>query len=161
MVRQLSLILLVALLIFGDTLSSAAPAGAAEAWQSGLTEFDRTRLQNYAHWRRTGLQQALSPDPATQDAQNVLRSLTDARTLSIIRNSLAGRYRCRTIKVGGLLALTIYGWFTCVISVDGARLVFRKVNGSQRTTGRLYRRDQTSMVYAGAAHYGYDKPSHR
>ena len=72
--------------------------------------------------------------------------------------AIAGDWRCRTIKLGGpYAALTIYRFFRCRIVETADGLVFKKVTGSQRVTGRLYREGER-MILLGAGHDGYEQP---
>jgi hypothetical protein len=59
-----------------------------------------------------------------------------------------GAWSCRTIKLGGDPALTVYGNFRCRIEVesDGWRIV--KETGSQRLEGRILR-DDDQWLYLG------------
>lgn len=68
-----------------------------------------------------------------------------------------GAWRCRTIKMGGGLALVVYAPFKCSISDDGAGWFLKKLSGSQRTQGRFYTESATRMIYLGAGHI-YDEP---
>jgi hypothetical protein len=70
----------------------------------------------------------------------------------------SGDWRCRYIKLGGDPALTVYGWFSCRIFDDGAGWVVQKIDGSQRSMGRLYNLPQERLLYLGALHYAYEEP---
>ncbi|UVO55451.1 DUF4893 domain-containing protein [Sphingomonas sp. SUN039] len=65
----------------------------------------------------------------------------------------AGRYRCRTIKLGSAgakgLGFVAYPGFDCRVSVQGAATVFEKLGGSQRPTGRLYPGGAQRQVFLG------------
>jgi hypothetical protein len=66
-----------------------------------------------------------------------------------------GRYRCRTIKLGGLLPLVIYNYFDCAVHDNGTTI--EKLTGSQRFIGSLTPSGD-AMFYAGALHYGDEQP---
>jgi hypothetical protein len=69
-----------------------------------------------------------------------------------------GDYRCRTYKLGGALGFVSYPWFACRVELTpGGDLVLTKTSGSQRTTGKLYPRDDTSLVYLGGQAWGSDE----
>jgi Domain of unknown function (DUF4893) len=70
----------------------------------------------------------------------------------------AGDWRCRTIKLGGTLPLTVYGWFKCRISDDGTGWVLEKTSGSQRTKGKFYTASDTRLTYLGAGHVAGEEP---
>lgn len=67
---------------------------------------------------------------------------------------LAGEWACRTIKIGGLLPLTVYPPFRCRIGSDGS---LEKLTGSQRTRGRIHR-DGDRLVYLGVGFIAGDAP---
>lgn len=67
-----------------------------------------------------------------------------------------GDWNCRTLKLGGLLPLVVYGNFRCRIDAHGDapgqyRLV--KVTGSQRTEGIIYNAGGLA-IYLGVGHVG-------
>ncbi|MCB1379546.1 MAG: DUF4893 domain-containing protein [Alphaproteobacteria bacterium] len=69
-----------------------------------------------------------------------------------------GPWRCRVIKLGGLLPLTVYPWFKCAIAEDGAGWTLEKLTGSQRTRGRFYTASDTRLIYVGAGHVTGESP---
>ncbi len=68
--------------------------------------------------------------------------------LPALQTTLAGDWSCRTFKLGGLLPLVAYAAFECRITPDGARFVFEKLSGSQRTSGTIQIIDG-QMIYLG------------
>ncbi len=70
-------------------------------------------------------------------------------------DALIGGYKCRTIKMGGILPLTVYGWFACEINVEEGTLTIAKTSGSQRFFGLLFAAGN-GLAYRGALHYGYE-----
>lgn len=69
-----------------------------------------------------------------------------------------GNWKCRTIKAGGTLPLTVYPWFACRISEDGAGWQLEKLTGSQRTKGSFYTLSATRLAYLGAGYVNGEKP---
>ena len=69
-----------------------------------------------------------------------------------------GAWKCRTIKAGGTLPLTVYPWFACRISEDGAGWLLEKLTGSQRTRGMFYTLSATRLAYLGAGYVNGEKP---
>ncbi|WP_295045979.1 DUF4893 domain-containing protein, partial [uncultured Paracoccus sp.] len=67
---------------------------------------------------------------------------------------LPGEWTCRTIKVGGLLPLTVYPSFRCRIGADGS---FDKLTGSQRTRGMIHP-DGDKLIYLGVGFIAGDRP---
>ena len=122
-----------------------------------LTPFDKERL-------------------AKLDA-NVSSAIAEARTggskedVAILDDALAGKplllaegydpngtWKCRTIKAGGTLPLTVYPWFACRISEDGAGWQLEKLTGSQRTKGMFYTLSATRLAYLGTFYVNGEKP---
>lgn len=68
---------------------------------------------------------------------DMLQAAMAGTPLPPLRTSLAGDWKCRTLKLGGLLPLTVYAQFDCKISQDGATYILEKTSGSQRVTGRI------------------------
>jgi len=71
---------------------------------------------------------------------------------------LTGNWKCRTIKVGGLSPLVIYGWFRCKVTDDGSGWKLEKTTGSQRTTGRFFDESEKRAIYLGSGSVNEDKP---
>jgi len=69
-----------------------------------------------------------------------------------------GAWKCRTIKAGGTLPLTVYPWFACRISEDGAGWQLEKLTGSQRTRGMFYTLSATRLAYLGAGYVNGETP---
>ncbi len=67
-----------------------------------------------------------------------------------------GNYNCRTIKLGGLTDLTIYGWFKCQIRAEAKVLTINKTTGSQNFFGVMVQAGN-GLSYSGASNYGYEK----
>ena len=139
----------------GLTLKSAVAASAvlvsvvaAQAgWQDSATAFDVKRLSQLDESRAKGLSE-LSSGEVSGDAA-AMREIASASTQSISASALTGSWRCRTMKLGGLVSVS-YGWFHCRISSHGDRLYFEKTSGSQRISGYLYPGDNGGFVLLGA-----------
>lgn len=134
-------------------LSLALTAGAANAgWREQASDFDAQRLSKIGESRAKALDEAergASPaDLAT------IHSVLDAQPAS---GSLVGKWRCRTIKLGGITPDVIYTWFNCRISERSGGLFFEKTSGSQRSSGFLYP-EGSGYVYLGASYVTGEKP---
>lgn len=117
-----------------------------------LSQFDTDRMHDFLRSRAQGLAEALVSDSASD------RSLVSGmfnRSDGTIDAIPDGNYRCRTIKLGGLLPLVAYGYFNCTIAEGGTRI--DKTSGSQRFSGTLTPADQ-AVFYKGALHYGDEQP---
>ena len=70
----------------------------------------------------------------------------------------AGRYRCRTLKLGSAagsaLGFVAYPAFDCAVTVQGAVATFAKINGSQRPVGRLYAGGVRRQIFLGTMMLG-------
>ena len=128
------------------TLACALPDGVA------ISAADAQRLEGFAASRSQGLAEALVAEAA---ADRALVSRLFSRGDGAPDTIADGDYRCRTIKLGGLLPLTAYGFFDCTIAKGGTRI--EKTSGSQRFSG-LLRPTDGALVYRGALHYGDGQP---
>ena len=76
-----------------------------------------------------------------------------------------GDYACRTIKVGmahpGLLGFVAYPSFRCRVGIEGGRLSFAKLTGSQRPQGRFFADRDERLVFLGTMQLGDEQRSHR
>jgi hypothetical protein len=135
----------------------AAQANADGELDAKMTAADKARLAGYAATRTEAIAEARSGGSPADIA--VLYALLAKPHVSF-RDGFdpTGKWKCRTIKLGGALPLTIYDWFDCRISDDGSGWYLLKTTGSQRTSGRFYDDGDTRLVYLGALHYSRDKP---
>lgn len=119
---------------------------------AGLNPADQERMRDFWGARSQGLAEALVAESAADRA--VLHGLFAAgdAPLQAIPD---GDYRCRTIKLGGLLPLTVYSAFDCTISGNGTRI--DKQTGSQRFSGSLVPAG-TALFYRGALNYDDEAP---
>jgi len=113
------------------------PAAAQAGWQDEATSFDQSRLARIDEARSRGLSESGGA------AQDVLNSPATG-------GALAGNWRCRTIKLGGMARAVVYSWFHCRVRGYAGGLMFEKLNGTQRMAGRLYA-DGDGYVYLGAS----------
>ncbi len=114
-----------------------------------LAAFDKTRAEAVAEARKGG-----APDDVA-----TLENILAGRDLTFSEGfNFTGNWRCRTVKLGGNQPLTVYGWFRCRVSDDGAGWRLEKLTGSQRTSGAFYTDSDTRLIYIGALHYGDETP---
>lgn len=122
-----------------------------------LTPADKARLAAYDKVRAEAIADAkkggTARDIATLDAVLAGKNLPLSGKFD-----LTGNWQCRTIKLGGSPALTIYGWFKCRVSDDGSGWRLEKLSGSQRTSGAFYTDSDTRLIYLGAMHLAGEKP---
>lgn len=141
-------------LIFLGLTGAARADGELDAKMTGA---DKARLAAYSTTRAEAIAEAKAGGSAADAA--VLDKIFGKSHLTF-RNGFdpTGKWKCRTIKLGGMLPLTIYDWFDCRISDDGAGWYLVKTSGSQRTSGRFYDDGNNRLVYLGALHYSREKP---
>lgn len=117
-----------------------------------IDQFDGDRMTGFDAARTRGLGEALLSDSA---GDRSIVSALFAPGETPISTLPDGDYRCRTIKLGGLLPLTAYGFFDCAVSDNGATI--EKLTGSHRFKGQLVASDG-GLFYWGALHYGDEQP---
>jgi len=114
-----------------------------------LASFDKTRVEAIAEAKKAGAPE----DIATLDAILAGKNLAFSEGFD-----LTGNWRCRMVKLGGTLPLTVYGWFKCRVTDDGSGWKLEKLTGSQRMSGAFYTDSDTRLIYMGASHYSDEKP---
>jgi len=110
---------------------------------------DKVRFSNFEQNRADAIREAKSKADSPHDVA-ALEAVLAGGEVPITPSSLIGEWRCRTLKLGGNLPLTIYDYFKCRIARDGSSLIFQKASGSQRTSGTFYRVSDTRYAYLGA-----------
>lgn len=122
-----------------------------------MTAADKARLASFDAIRAEALAQAKkggsAEDLATLDAVLAGNDLAFSEGFD-----LTGDWQCRTVKLGGNLPLTVYGWFKCRVSDDGSGWKLEKLTGSQRTAGAFYTDSDTRLTYLGTLYYSNEKP---
>ena len=129
--------------------SSAALAG----WQDEASPFDAQRLSHLDEARAKGLAQAQGGNDLA-----AIHDVLDAPATPLAAKDFTGRWRCRTIKLGGITPSIVYGWFTCRITQNGDELLFEKLTGSQHFSGKLYPDSDGRTVVLGAWTVKGEKP---
>jgi hypothetical protein len=133
-----------------------APALADGEVDKLMTSADKVRLANYGEVRKAAVAEARAGG-APADVQ-ALDSLLAKPLISFQGSDMTGAWQCRTIKVGGLSPLIIYGWFKCRVTDDGSGWLLEKVSGSQRTKGRFYDDNDKRLIYLGSFFIDGDTP---
>lgn len=140
-------------------LACVAAAGIARAdgaLPKLLTPFDKARLEAVDTTVAAALAEARSGGSPADVA--VLDQALAGTPLDIAGYDMSGNWKCRTIKAGGALPLTVYPWFACRISDDGAGARLEKLTGSQRTQGAFYTLSDTRLAYLGAGYVAAEAP---
>ncbi len=120
-----------------------------------LTASDRQRLAEFNSTRLTALREAEAG--AAEDVA-VLKAALDGEPLSFEGFDATGTWKCRVIKLGGILPLTVYSQFRCIIKDDGKGWRLTKITGSQQTTGALYQDSGTRLIYLGSGYVAGETP---
>jgi hypothetical protein len=128
----------------------AAPLACQVPKGIDLTAADAERMGEFETSRSRGMAEAMLG--AIEEERAAVAALF-APGVEAIEAIPDGQYRCRTIKMGGISPLVVYGYFACEISEGGARI--EKTSGSQRFNGSLTLTDR-SLFYQGAQHYNDD-----
>ena len=122
-----------------------------------LTPFDKERLAKVEETVALALAEARAG--GTQEDVTILDAALTGSALPLAEGyDPNGTWKCRTIKAGGTLPLTVYPWFACRISEDGAGWQMEKLTGSQRTKGMFYTLSATRLAYLGAGYVTGEKP---
>src|ERR1700691_764051 len=101
-------------LAFGLLLTATA---AQAGWQDTASPADVQRLSKLDEAKAKALGEAQAgPD------MDAIRAVLDPAPAS--GGALAGRWRCRTIKLGGMTPSVVYSWFSCRIADRGGHLFF-------------------------------------
>jgi hypothetical protein len=126
----------------------ASITAASAGWQDQASDFDKGRLAALGEAKQKALGEAKS-GAGTGDASAIDAVLGPA-SHAPAPGEVAGSWRCRTLKLGGVTPYVVYSWFNCHIAMRGGGLWLEKTSGSTRTAGYLYPGDG-GMVYLGAA----------
>lgn len=133
-------------LFFAAAAFALAATASAAGWQDVASSADQQRLAQLGDAKQKGLAEAHA-GTGSGDASAIDSALGPA---SHAPGAIAGAWRCRTIKLGGITPYVVYSWFNCRISARQGGLFFEKTSGSQRTNGFLYPADG-GLVYLGAS----------
>jgi hypothetical protein len=132
------------------------------AWADGdldklISAFDKDRLARFEAIKEEALKEARAGGSAAD--LKVLEDVLAGQPLPVSGSfDPTGTWRCRTVKVGGMLPLVVYPWFKCSITDDGSGWFMKKTTGSQMTQGRFYTESDTRLVYLGAGHVRGENP---
>jgi hypothetical protein len=141
------------LLAIVGLLCCTLPALADGEVQKLITAADKTRLDKYGETRKAALGEAKAGDAADIA---LLDALLAKPLVSFSDKDLTGNWQCRTIKVGGISPLIVYGWFKCKVSDDGSGWRLEKTSGSQRTKGRFFDDGEKRSIYLGSFYVNND-----
>lgn len=122
-----------------------------------LTPLDKERLAQFDATIASAVSEARAG--GSRDDIAILDRALSGKPLSFSHDfDATGNWKCRTLKLGGTLPLTVYGWFTCRITDDGAGWRLEKLTGSQRTRGMFYTTSDRQLAYVGAGYVAGEAP---
>jgi hypothetical protein len=125
-------------------------------WRAIATEDDRGRVRR---WRNSWVDAVARARAAGHGAEiDREGALLDPDAALDAAPPPPGDYDCRTIKVGaraeGGLEYVVYPAFHCRIALDGERLHFTRLNGSQRPVGVLFPDHDRRLIFLGTLQLG-------
>jgi len=99
--------------------------------------------------------------PSSEPARRLLERYRDGHFTTPDPEAILGEWKVRSMQPDGSGGVTVYPWFDAVIEADFGT-VFRKLSGSQRRSGRLYREfgsmgQAAGLVFLGSRTIG-DEP---
>ncbi|MDO9223467.1 MAG: DUF4893 domain-containing protein [Caulobacter sp.] len=134
--------------------------GGTDLWRTVAKAEDQSRVDRLAEAWTAALREAGHQHGAEIDGTGMLLVPTAGLTGNLQPGP--GKYRCRTIKVGGMgdggLTYVAYPYFSCTVELTpGGDLILTKTGGSQRTRGLLYPDTDRRLVFVGAQAWGADE----
>ena len=129
-------------------VASLIPSAFAD-WRDQASDFDIRRLQILEQWRDKAIWEAQNYSDGSGDF-NALRAVVEAQGRTVPGEALIGNWRCRNMKMGGVNAYIVYGWFNCRIVPMNGGLLLEKLDGSLLTRGFLYP-ENGAWVYLGSS----------
>ena len=153
--RLVALLMIAGCAHAGSKASKAAPLPPAN-WRIMATRADRERLHDWRDAFVKGLAAARAAGFGAEVAREGV--LLDPDAALDEANLPAGRYRCRTIKLGTREgsgpAYTTYPATDCRITDEGEAQSLALMSGMQRPTGLLFRDDARRRVFLGTMMLG-------
>ncbi len=151
--KRIALVIALAALFPAAGMAKAPKAAVVTAadWRAIAKRDDLRRLRTW----RDAFVEALAEAQASGDGAKVAAEgkLLDPDAALDAPAIPTGRYRCRTLKLGsagkGGLGFIAYPAFDCRIGMQGEAMIFEKLGGSQRPTGRLYPGGLRRQVFLG------------
>ncbi len=127
------------------------------AWQDRTSPYDIERLSHLSEARAAGMQEAEHGAP--QRDLVAARAVLNRNTRPVSIAALAGNWRCRTIKLGGMAPSVVYSWFNCRIGTHDGHAYFEKLSGTQHFGGALYQHESGGYVFLGGMNWAKDGPA--
>jgi hypothetical protein len=131
------------------------PTKAGSDWREVATDNDRDRIR---HWRDAWIDALAQANRSNAAAITAGGALFEPDTALPGAQPPPGDYACRTVKLGHLppggsasstLDYVDYPAFRCRIAMEGGRLHFTKLTGSQRPVGTIFPDNGHRMIFLG------------
>jgi hypothetical protein len=139
----------------GKSVQSASARPAVADWKRVVTPEDMDRLRNWRVAFVKALDQARAGGQGDRIAREGALLEPDAGVQDVALAS--GRYRCRVIKLGSVVAgvapFTPYPAFDCLVNDEGEVSSFAKIGGSQRPVGLMFDDGQYRKIFLGTMMY--------
>ena len=136
-------------------LACLAALIASAAGAQTIRPQEQARLDRFEQTAGAALLDALAHG-AAQDVGAVTAALSGT-PLVAFDPGLQGDWACRTMKLGGLARLVVYTDFKCRMTLDLTGVLFEKLTGSQRTSGRIEMHNGRA-VYLGVGYVSSETP---
>jgi hypothetical protein len=120
-----------------------------------MTSADKQKLAEFNTTRMAALREA---EAGSEEDRAVLKAALAGEALSFSGYDPTGAWKCRVIKLGGILPLAAYPQFRCIIKEDAKGWLLNKITGSQQTTGYFYQASDTRLIYLGSGFIQGDTP---
>lgn len=127
--------------------TAAASVASAQDALVPLKPEDRARIQNLAASRDNGLKLAAS---GKAEELHAVTELLAAPALPLEEKTLIGKWRCRSIQLGGMSSLTTNPFYECRIIRERDALFLEKITGGTRRKSRLAPLDERRLLLYGA-----------
>lgn len=139
----------------GKSVQSASARSAAADWKRVVTDEDMDRLRNWRVAFVKALDEANAAGQGAKIAREGALLMPDAGMQDVSLPS--GRYRCRVIKLGSVVAgvapFTPYPAFDCLVNDEGEVSSFAKIGGSQRPVGLMFDDGDYRKIFLGTMMY--------
>ena len=126
---------------------AAASTATAQDALTPLKPADRARIENLAASRDNGVKLAAS---GKAEELRAVTELLAAPALPLDEKTLIGKWRCRSIQLGGIFPLTTNPFYECRIVREGDALFLEKITGGTRRKSRLAPLDERRLLFYGA-----------
>lgn len=129
----------------------------AADWKVAVTSRDMDRIRNWRTAFVKAIDQARAKGNGASMARETVLLDPDASIGGAV--PVAGLYRCRTIRIGGLTApaYVVFPKTGCAITDEGEVAGFANSGGMQRTAGLIFKNDDKRAIFLGTMMIGDER----